>query len=127
MKKILIVDDEPNIIILMEQILEELEDKGVLLLTAKDGKKALEVIKKEEPDLVFLDVMIPHISGLEVCKIVKDNNHLSHVYIILLTARGQSFDEENGMEAGADLYITKPFRPKEILLKSKSILGIDEV
>ncbi len=127
MKKILIVDDEPNILILMEQILEELEDHGVLILTAEDGKQALETINKEEPDLVFLDVMIPYISGLEVCKTVKKHDHLSHIYIILLTARGQSFDEENGMKAGADLYITKPFRPKEVLLKSKEILGINHV
>lgn len=71
--------------------------------------------------------MMPHISGLEVCETVKKDHRLSHVYVILLTARGQSFDEESGMEAGADLYITKPFRPKEVLRKSKEILGIDEV
>lgn len=127
MKKILIVDDEPNILILMEQILEELEDQGVLILTAKDGKKALQIIEKEKPDLIFLDVMIPYISGLEVCEIVKKDLNLSHIYIILLTARGQSFDEEIGMQAGADLYVTKPFRPREILLKSKIILGMNEV
>ncbi len=127
MKKILIVDDEPNILILMEQILEELEDQGVLLLTAKDGQKALEIIKKEKPDLIFLDVMMPYFSGLEVCETVKKNDDFSHIYIILLTARGQSFDEEIGMQAGADLYMTKPFRPREILLKSKRILGINEV
>ncbi|MDJ0728807.1 MAG: response regulator [Crocosphaera sp.] len=127
MKKILIVDDEPNIIILMEQVLEELENEGVLILTANDGQKALEMIQKEEPDLVFLDVMMPQISGLEVCETVKKDPHLSHIYIILLTARGQSFDEESGMKAGADLYITKPFRPKEVLLKSKEILEIDQV
>lgn len=127
MKKILIVDDEPNILMLMEQILEELEDKGVLILTASDGKKALEIIKKEEPDLVFLDIMMPHISGLEVCETVKKDDRLSHIYIILLTARGQSLDEENGMKAGADLYITKPFHPTEVLRKSQEILGIHQV
>ena len=127
MKKILIVDDEPNILILMEQILEDLEDEGVLVLTASDGKKALETIKKEEPDLVFLDVMIPYISGLEVCETVKKDDHLSHIHIILLTARGQSLDQENGMKAGADLYITKPFRPTEVLRKSQEILGINQV
>ena len=127
MKKILIVDDEPNIIILMEQILEELEDEGVSILTAKDGQEALETIQKEQPNLVFLDVMMPYISGLEVCETIKKDDYFSHIYIILLTARGQSFDEENGIKAGADLYITKPFRPKDVLLKSKEILGIDHV
>ncbi len=127
MRKILIVDDEPNILMLMEQILEELEAHDVLLLTAEDGKQALEIINQEEPDLVFLDVMIPYVSGLEVCRTVKQDNHLSNIYIILLTARGQSFDEENGMRAGADLYMTKPFRPQDVLLKSKEILGIHHV
>ncbi len=127
MKKILIVDDEPNIVILMEQILEELEDEGVSILTAKNGQEALEKIQKEQPNLVFLDVMMPYISGLEVCETIKKDDYFSHIYIILLTARGQSFDEENGIKAGADLYITKPFRPKDVLLKSKEILGIDHV
>ncbi len=127
MKKILIVDDEPNILILMEQILEELEDEEVLILTASDGKTALEIIKEEEPDLVFLDVMIPYISGLEVCETVKNDQNLSHIYVILLTARGQSLDQENGMNAGANLYITKPFRPTEVLRKSQEILGINQV
>ena len=127
MKKILIVDDEPNILILMEQILEELEDDDVLLLTAEDGKQALEIINKEEPDLVFLDIMMPYLSGIEVCQTVKNHDHLSNIYIILLTARGQSFDEQNGMRAGADLYMTKPFRPKDVLRKSKEILGIYHV
>ncbi|CCQ58894.1 MULTISPECIES: response regulator [Crocosphaera] len=127
MKKILIVDDEPNILILMEQILEELEDEGILILTAKNGKEALEIIQQEKPSLVFLDIMMPYVSGLEVCKRVKEHDNLSHVYIILLTARGQSFDKESGMNAGADLYITKPFRPKDVLLKSKEILGISNV
>ncbi|MGK7958797.1 MAG: PleD family two-component system response regulator [Crocosphaera sp.] len=127
MKKILIVDDEPNILILMEQILEELEDEEVLILTASDGKTALEIIKQEEPDLVFLDVMIPYISGLEVCETVKNDQNLSHIYVILLTARGQSLDQENGMNAGANLYITKPFRPTEVLRKSQEILGINQV
>ncbi|MEL4897692.1 response regulator transcription factor [Crocosphaera sp. Alani8] len=125
MKKVLIVDDEPNIVTLMEQILEELEDNGVLTITARDGKEALELIQKQKPDLVFLDVMIPHISGLEVCKTVKKDNYLSDVYIILLTARGQSLDEENGMKAGADFYITKPFLPQDVLIKSRKILGIE--
>ncbi|MEA5509129.1 response regulator [Crocosphaera sp. UHCC 0190] len=128
MKKVLIADDEPNILILMEQILEELEEENeILILTARNGTEALEIIQKEQPDLVFLDVMMPQMSGLEVCEQVKQTLKIADIYIILLTARGQAFDRDNGIAVGADLYITKPFRPKEVLKKSKEILGINQV
>jgi two-component system, OmpR family, alkaline phosphatase synthesis response regulator PhoP len=124
-KKVLIVDDEPNIIFLMEQALEELEDDyEVELLTANNGLDALEIIKDEQPDLVFLDVMMPKMSGFEVCEIVKKQLHLEQVYIIMLTAKGQEFDKQSGIAVGADLYMTKPFRPKEVLSKSLEILGL---
>lgn len=124
-KKILIVDDEPNILILMEQALEKLEDEyDVELLTAKDGKEALEIVAKEKPDLVFLDVMMPKMSGLEVCQLIKDKPEIEKTYVILLTAKGQEFDKKNGIAVGADLYMTKPFRPKEILIKAMEVLEI---
>jgi two-component system, OmpR family, alkaline phosphatase synthesis response regulator PhoP len=123
-KKILIVDDEPNILILMEQALEKLENEGVILLTARDGKQALELIQSEKPDLVFLDVMMPKMSGLEVCNMVKHELGISDVYIVVLTAKGQEFDKQSGMAVGADLYMTKPFRPREVLAKSKEVLGL---
>jgi len=126
-KKVLIVDDEPNIIILMEQALEDLEDEyEVELLTANNGLDALEIIKNETPDLVFLDVMMPKMSGFEVCKIVKQDLQLDQVYIIMLTAKGQEFDKQSGIAMGADLYMTKPFRPKEVLDKSLEILGLED-
>ncbi|WP_013322946.1 response regulator [Gloeothece verrucosa] len=125
-KKILIVDDEPNILILMEQVLEKLEDDyQVELLTANDGKKALEIIQEEKPNLVFLDVMMPKMSGLEVCQFVKTNPEINNVYIIMLTAKGQEFEKKTGMAVGADLYMTKPFKPKEILIKAMEILEIE--
>lgn len=124
-KKVLIVDDEPNILILMEQALEKLEEENdVELLTAKNGLEALELIKREKPDLVFLDVMMPKMSGLEVCDTVKNKLALENIYIIMLTAKGQEFDKQSGMAVGADLYMTKPFRPKEVLQKSREILGL---
>ena len=124
-RRILIVDDEPNILILMEQALEKLEDEhDVELLTAKNGLEALEMIKTEKPDLVFLDVMMPKMSGFEVCDTVKNQLKMQNTYIIMLTAKGQEFDKKNGLAMGADLYITKPFRPKEVLQKSIEILGI---
>ncbi|WP_427157493.1 response regulator transcription factor [Aliinostoc sp. HNIBRCY26] len=122
--KILIVDDEPNIVILMEQALESLEDEGVELITAKNGEEALAAIKAEKPNLVFLDVMMPKMSGLEVCQIVKQDLQMTDVYIVMLTAKGQEFDKQKGMDVGADLYLTKPFRPKEVLEKSMEVLGL---
>jgi two-component system, OmpR family, alkaline phosphatase synthesis response regulator PhoP len=128
MKKVLIVDDEPNILILMEQTLEQLEDDyDVVLLTANDGIQALEIIQTEHPNLVFLDVMMPRMSGLEVCQTVKQTLGMVEIYIILLTARGQEFDRQNGMAVGADLFLTKPFRPREILSKSQEVLGLSSV
>lgn len=123
-KKILIVDDEPHIRILIEQTLEELEDAGVELLTENNGQDALETIETEKPDLVFLDVMMPKMNGFEVCNAVKNELNMQDVYIIMLTAKGQEFDKQKGKEVGADLYMTKPFDPDEILEKSKKILGL---
>lgn len=124
MKKILIVDDEPNIRILMEQTLEKLEDEGVELLVAEHGLEALEMIEEEKPDLVFLDVMMPKMNGLDVCRTVKNEWGMTDIYIIMLTAKGQEFDKQKGIEVGANLYMTKPFRPKEVLAKSREILGL---
>jgi len=124
-KKVLIVDDEPNILILMEQALEKLEDEDdVELLTARDGLEALNIIKEEKPDLVFLDVMMPKMSGLEVCNTVKNELGMEDVYIIMLTAKGQEYDKQSGMAVGANLYMTKPFRPKEVLIKAREVLGL---
>ncbi len=122
-KKILIVDDEPHIMLLMEQTLEELEDEGVELLTARDGKEAIEAIKTEKPQLVFLDVMMPKLNGFDVCNTVKNELKLNDIYIIMLTAKGQEFDKQKGQESGADLYMTKPFDPDEVVKKSLEILG----
>ncbi|PLZ96202.1 two-component system response regulator [Fischerella thermalis CCMEE 5268] len=122
-QKILIVDDEPNILILLEQALEALEDEGVELLTARNGEEALEIIQTEKPNLVFLDVMMPKMSGLEVCHAVKHELQIADIYIVMLTAKGQEFDKQKGIDVGADLYLTKPFRPKEVLEKSMQVLG----
>jgi DNA-binding response OmpR family regulator len=122
--KILIVDDEPHIRMLLEQTLEELEDEGVELLTAVNGEDALEKIKLENPNLVFLDVMMPKKNGFDVCNEVKNVWKLLEVYIIMLTAKGQELEREKAKEMGADLYMTKPFDPDEVLEKAKEVLGI---
>ena len=123
-RKILIVDDEAHLRMLIQQTLEDLEDEGVELLTASVGEAALEAIKAETPQLVFLDVMMPKLSGFDVCSRVKQTLGLKDVYIVLLTAKGQEFDKQKGQDAGADLYMTKPFDPDALLEKARTVLGL---
>ena len=124
-KKILIVDDEAHIRMLIEQTLEELEDEGVEFLTADNGETALEIIESERPNLVFLDVMMPRMNGMQVCQHIKKEKALSDVFIILLTAKGQEIDRLKGQEVGADVYMTKPFDPEILLNKAKQVLGFE--
>jgi two-component system, OmpR family, alkaline phosphatase synthesis response regulator PhoP len=123
-QKLLIVDDESHIRMLIEQTLEELEENGVDFFTAENGEQALEIIKKENPQLVFLDVMMPKMNGMEVCRRVKKELNMDDVYIVLLTAKGQELDRKKGQEVGADIYMTKPFDPESLLQKAKEVLGI---
>ncbi len=122
--KILIVDDEPHLRTLIQQTLEELEDEGVELLTAANGEEALDTIREEKPNLVFLDVMMPKKNGFDVCNAVKNELNMRDTYIVLLTAKGQEFDRLRGQEVGADLYMTKPFDPDALVAKARSVLGI---
>lgn len=120
----MIVDDEAHIRMLLEQTLEELEDDDVEFFSAQNGEEALDIIREEKPQLVFLDVMMPKMNGMEVCRRVKKELNLDDVFIILLTAKGQELDRQKGQEVGADLYMTKPFDPEMILSKAKEVLGI---
>jgi len=122
-QKILIADDEPHLRMLIQQALEDLEDDGVELLLACNGEEALEAIEAEKPDLVFLDVMMPKKSGFDVCHAVKNVLAMKHVYIVLLTAKGQESDKQKGLDAGADVYMTKPFDPDALLEKARQVLG----
>ena len=123
-QKLLIVDDEAHIRMLIGQTLEELEDEGVNFFTAENGEQALEIIQAEKPQLVFLDVMMPKMNGMEVCRRVKKDLGLTDVFIVLLTAKGQELDRQKGQEVGADVYMTKPFDPEAILNKAKEVLGL---
>lgn len=125
MAKILIADDEPGIRILIEQTLESLEDKGVAFLHANNGKQAIEIIKIEKPDLVLLDVMMPGMSGFDVCNTVKNILGMKDIYILMLTAKGQKFDKQRGKDVGVNYYITKPFDLDEVFEKVVNILGIE--
>jgi two-component system alkaline phosphatase synthesis response regulator PhoP len=121
---ILIVDDEAHIRMLIQQSLEELEDEGVDLMTASNGEEALAAIESAKPELVFLDVMMPKVSGFDVCHRAKRGLGLADTYIVLLTAKGQEFDRQKGYESGADLYMTKPFDPDALLAKAREVLGL---
>lgn len=125
-KKLLIVDDEAHIRMLIEQTLEELEDDDVEFLTAENGEQALEIIQAENPQLVFLDVMMPKMNGMEVCRRVKKELALTDVFIVLLTAKGQELDRQKGQEVGADVYMTKPFDPEVILAKAREVLQLQD-
>jgi CheY-like chemotaxis protein len=122
-RSILIVDDEQHIRLLIEQALEELADDGVDLFTAADGEEALEVIEAQHPDLVFLDVMMPRKNGFDVCRAVKQDLGLTDTHVVLLTAKGQAYDREQGLAAGADAYLTKPFDPDQLLELARGVVG----
>jgi DNA-binding response OmpR family regulator len=124
MPTVLIVDDEQHIRLLIEQTLEELEDEGVQLLTAGDGEEALSVVDSHRPELVFLDVMMPKRNGFEVCRAIKQDRGLAGTYVVLLTAKGQAYDRQQGEEAGADLYMTKPFDPDDLLDRARDVLQL---
>lgn len=124
MPKVLIVEDEPLIRLLLEQTLEGFEDHGVEVLAVDNGIDAVEMIKAERPELVLLDVMMPKMNGFEVCSIVKHQLGMSGVYIIMLTSKGQELDKQKATEAGTDEYITKPFSIDEVADRVASALKL---
>ncbi|MBA2719022.1 MAG: response regulator [Chloroflexi bacterium] len=124
MPTVLIVDDEQHIRLLIEQTLEELEDEGVELQTASDGEMALDVVRNHKPELVFLDVMMPKLDGFEVCRAIRSDPELAGTTVVMLTAKGQAYDRDQGLEAGADRYLTKPFDPDELLDVARAALGL---
>jgi len=118
-EKILVVDDEKDIIELLQY---NLEKEGYRIGCAYSGEKCLENVKNELPDLILLDLMLPEIDGLDVCKFLKNNPQTSHIPIIMLTAKGEETDIVLGLELGADDYITKPFKVRELLARVKTVL-----
>lgn len=121
-KKVLIVDDEPNIVIPLQFILEK---NHYQVLVGHSGEDALEIIAKDRPDLILLDIMLPGIDGYEVCEMVRLNPEWCTIRIVFLTAKGREVDMAKGMILGADAYIIKPFSNAEVLEKIKSLLTID--
>jgi two-component system phosphate regulon response regulator PhoB len=118
--KILVVDDEPDA---LEILGFKLKEAGYLPLFAKDGARALAVARDERPALVVLDLMLPEIDGLEVCKLLRRDPATAAIPVIMLTARAAEMDRVVGLELGADDYVTKPFSPRELVLRIKKLLA----
>jgi two-component system alkaline phosphatase synthesis response regulator PhoP len=118
-QKILVVDDEPDI---LEILSYNLKKEGFIVYTAANGKDALEVAKKEAPDLIILDVMMPDMDGMETCLQLRETPQLKNVLIAFLTARGEDYSQISGFEAGADDYITKPIKPRILVSRIKALL-----
>ena len=123
-KKILIVDDEIYIRVLLEQTLEDFEDAGVELLSAGNGLEALEIAQSKQPDLIIMDVMMPGLSGHETCQRIRNDPNLAKTHIIMLTAKGQEIDRLHSIDAGANEYITKPFDPDQLAKRAADVLGV---
>ncbi len=119
-KKIMVVDDEPYI---ARVIKFKLEQEGYLVIAANDGQSGLQKIKEEKPDLILLDVMMPGLSGYEVCQKIKEDAELAGIPVVILTAKGQERDREQGLTMGASDYITKPFSPNRLLELVKNMIG----
>jgi two-component system alkaline phosphatase synthesis response regulator PhoP len=117
--KILIADDEPYIVRSLSFIFQR---EGIPFDVAKDGQEAIEKAKRLKPKILFLDIMMPLKSGLEVCALIKQDPELRSIHIIMLTAKGQEDDKQKSRSVGADDYITKPFSPRQVLERVKKIL-----
>lgn len=119
MPRILVVDDDKKIVRLVRSYLEQ---AGYQVLTAHDGETALHNIRRERPDLVVLDLMLPDRDGWEITRLVRSNQSLARMPIIMLTARVEDTDKIIGLELGADDYITKPFNPREVVARVRAVL-----
>jgi DNA-binding response OmpR family regulator len=117
--KVLIADDEPNILISLEYLLKR---EGYEVLVARDGQEALDVVRRDRPRLVLLDVMMPRKTGFEVCQELRGDDAIKDTLVLMLTAKGRDTDVAKGMAMGANSYMTKPFSTKELVQKVKELL-----
>ena len=123
MKTILVIDDEKDLIKLIDLHLSKEE---YLVISAKNGIEGLDIALKHKPDLILLDIMMPKLDGLEVCKRLKSATETSRIPVVMLTAKAQETDKVIGLELGADDYITKPFSPRELVARVKAVLRRSE-
>ena len=122
-RRILIVDDEPNIVTSLEFLMRGSDYDGRV---ARNGEEALQLAESFRPDVVLLDVMMPHRSGFEVCQKIRENPVLGDVKIVMLTAKGRDVEKEKGLDLGANAYITKPFSTKELMNTVRGLLPRSE-
>lgn len=118
-KRILLVDDEKDMVYAVKM---QLEAEGYEVIVAYDGQEGLDKARKEKPDLIILDLMLPKIDGYKVCRMLKFDEKYKKIAIIMFTARIQKSDEKTGYEVGADAYMTKPFEPRKLIAKIKELL-----
>jgi len=118
--KILIADDEPNILISLEYLMKR---EGYVVHVARDGQEALDVLRRERPVLVLLDVMMPRKSGIEVCQELRGDEAIKDTLVLMLTAKGRDTDVAKGLGVGADAYMTKPFATKDLVAKVRDMLA----
>jgi two-component system alkaline phosphatase synthesis response regulator PhoP len=119
MNKILIVDDETDI---REMLSYNLEKEGFIVSTCSNGKEAIKYVNSNDCDLVLLDVMMPELDGIEVCRLIRNDSNQKNIIICFLTARSEDYSQIAGLEAGADDYISKPIKPRVLVSKIKSLL-----
>ena len=129
MKKILVIEDEMHIRALLMQTIEtafedHIDNEELEVFEGEDGEEGLELARKEKPDMIFSDVMMPRKDGFQVCQNIKEDPELQHIHIILLTAKGQEVDKTKGLSLGAEEYMTKPFNPELIISRIEEILKI---
>ena len=118
--KVLIADDEPNIVISLEYLMKR---AGYQVLIARDGQEALDLLRRERPRLVLLDVMMPRKSGHEVCQELRADEQIANTLVLMLTAKGRDTDQAQGLGLGADAYMTKPFSTKELAARVRELLA----
>jgi two-component system phosphate regulon response regulator PhoB len=118
-KKILVVDDEPDV---TELVAYNLKAKGFHVETLNDATASISKARNYHPDLIILDIMMPHLSGIQICRIFRNDSKLARIPIIFLTAKAEPQDRIEGLESGADDYLAKPFSPRELMLRVESIL-----
>ncbi|MGB2864335.1 MAG: response regulator [Sedimentisphaerales bacterium] len=118
-RKILIIEDDRDIVEMLDYNLKE---EGYETISALNGEQGITLAGKERPDLIILDIMLPIIDGFEVCRILKNDDRVAHIPIIILSAKSQETDKVVGLELGADDYVTKPFSPRELIARTRAIL-----
>ncbi len=123
MKKVVVIDDEPFILMMIE---DKLKKAMIDVVTLRSSVGAVDVIKREKPGLIILDWMMPELSGIELCQILKHDPEIAEIPIFMLTAKGQEADEQLGLRSGVTRYITKPFSPKALLEMVEEVMNVDK-